>query len=98
MGLVHMSANPNPQKEKRILLRPTPNGDTLFCSSFHLVWARHTIIWTDQDHPTGKSARRETKRQTEETMGRQHLKSGLALNGIYYYGKLRTTRSGGSWL
>ena len=25
-------------------------------------------------------------------------KSGLALNGISYYGKLRTARSGGSWL
>ena len=25
-------------------------------------------------------------------------KSGLALNGISYYGKLGTTRSGGSWL
>ena len=25
-------------------------------------------------------------------------KSGLALNGISYYGKMRTARSGGSWL
>ena len=25
-------------------------------------------------------------------------KSGLALNGISYYGKLRTAKSGGSWL
>ena len=29
-------------------------------------------IGTDQDYPTGNSTRRETKRQTEETMGRQH--------------------------
>ena len=36
------------------------------------IWARHTIIWTGQDYPTGNSSRRETKRQTEETMGRQH--------------------------
>ena len=35
---------------------------------------------------------------TEETMGRQHQKSGLALNGTSYYGKPRTARSGGSWL
>ena len=33
---------------------------------------RHTIIWTGQDYPTGNSSRRKTKRQTEETMGRQH--------------------------
>ena len=29
---------------------------------------RHTIIWTGQDYPTVNSS----KRQTEETMGRQH--------------------------
>ena len=34
--------------------------------------ARHKITWTGQDYPTGNSTRRETKRQTEETMGRQH--------------------------
>ena len=34
--------------------------------------ARHKIIWTGQDCPTGNSTRREAKRQTEETMGRQH--------------------------
>ena len=34
--------------------------------------ACHTIIWTGQGYPTGNSSRRETKRQTEETMGRQH--------------------------
>ena len=30
--------------------------------------------------------------------GKTASKRGLALNGIYYYGKLRTARSGGSWL
>ena len=30
--------------------------------------------------------------------GKTTSKSRLALNGIYYYGKLRTVRSGGSWL
>ena len=30
----------------------------------------HTVIWTGQDYPTGNSSKRETKRQTEETMGR----------------------------
>ena len=34
--------------------------------------AGHMISWTDQDYPTGNSWRRKTKRQTEETMGRQH--------------------------
>ena len=33
-----------------------------------------------------------------ETMGRQHLRVDWALNGISYHGKLRTARSGGSWL
>ena len=37
-----------------------------------VVRAHHTIIWTDQAYPTGNSTRRETKRQTEETMERQH--------------------------
>ena len=37
-----------------------------------VVRACYTIIWTGQDCPTGNSSRRETKRQTEETMGRQH--------------------------
>ena len=37
-----------------------------------VVRARHTIIWTGQDYPTGNSSRRKMKRQTEETMGRQH--------------------------
>ena len=46
---------------------------------------------------TGNSSSRETKRQTEND-GKTTLKSGLALNGISYYGKLRTARSGGSWL
>ena len=30
--------------------------------------------------------------------GKTTSKSGLALNGIPYYGKPRTVRSGGSWL
>ena len=30
--------------------------------------------------------------------GKTTSKSGQVLNGIYYYGKLRTARSGGSWL
>ena len=37
-----------------------------------MVRARHTIIWTGQDYPTGNSSRRKAKRQTEETMGTQH--------------------------
>ena len=41
-----------------------------------VVRACHTIIWTSQDFHTGNSTRRETKRQTEETMGRQHQRVG----------------------
>ena len=37
-----------------------------------VVRARHTIIWTGQDYPTRNSSRKKTKRQTAETMGRQH--------------------------
>ena len=37
-----------------------------------VVRACHMIIWTGQDYPTGNNSRRETKRQTEETIGRQH--------------------------
>ena len=37
-----------------------------------VVRARHIIIWTGRDCHTGNGTRRETKRQTEETMGRQH--------------------------
>ena len=33
-----------------------------------VVRARHKIICTGQDYPTGNSSRRETKSQTEETM------------------------------
>ena len=36
------------------------------------VRARYTIIWTGQNYLTGNSSRRKTKRQIEETMGRQH--------------------------
>ena len=46
-----------------------------------MVRARRTIIRTGQDYPTGNSSRRETKRQTEETMGRQH-QSGFEWNII----------------
>ena len=33
-----------------------------------------------------------------ENDGKTTSKIGLALKGIPYYGKLRTARSGGSWL
>ena len=91
-------------------------------------WDGNIKEWTGQDYLSGNSTRRETNRQTEETMGRQHQrvdwprlsfreqykegdeevdrgndgtktsKSGLALNGTSYSRKLRTVRSGGSWL
>ena len=44
----------------------------LFIKEPTVVRARHTIICTGKDYPTGNSSRRETKRHTEETMGRQY--------------------------
>ena len=46
---------------------------------------------------------REQFKEGDEEVGRGNdgkttSKSGLALNGIYYYRKLRSSRSGGSWL
>ena len=46
---------------------------------------------------------REQLKERDEEADRRHdgkttSKSGMALNGIYYYGKPRTARSGGSWL
>ena len=37
-----------------------------------VVHSRDTITWTRQDYPTWNMTRRETKVQTEKTMGRQH--------------------------
>ena len=62
-----------------------------------MVWANYTIVGNGQDCPTGNSTRRETKRKTEND-GESTLKSALTLNGTSRRGKLRTTRSGGSWL
>ena len=56
------------------------------------------IVWTGQDCPTRYNTRRDTKRQIEKNDGKTTSKSGLALSGIYYYGKPRTARGGGSWL
>ena len=38
------------------------------------------------------------RRRDRGNDGKTTSKSGLALNGIHYYGKLRTARSGGNWL
>ena len=38
------------------------------------------------------------RRRGRGNNGKTTSKSGLALNGIHYYGKSRTARSGGSWL
>ena len=55
----------------------------------HLDWPR-------------RSYREQFKEGDEEADGgnaeKTTSKSGLALNGISYYGKPRTARSGGSWL
>ena len=40
----------------------------------------------------------EDEEADRENDGKTRSKNGRALNGISYYGKLRTARSGGSWL
>ena len=49
-----------------------------------VVRSRHKIIWTGQDYPTGNSTRKETKRQREETMGRQHQRMDWEWNSILW--------------
>ena len=62
-------------------------------SQAEVIRARHKIIWTGQDYPTGNSRRRETKRQTEETMGRQHQRvTGLEWNTILWKAEHREER------
>ena len=63
---------------------------------------RHKLMW--YGHVTRSSGLAKTILQgtvqggrRRENNGKTTSKSGLALNGIYY-GKLRTARSGGSWL
>ena len=53
-------------------IRPYEDLTSVKRRKLEVVRARHTIIWTGQDYPTGNSSRREMERQTEETMGRQH--------------------------
>ena len=63
-----------------------------------VVWARHTIIWTGPDYPTRNSFKGGDEEADRGNDGETTSKSGLALNGIYYHGKPRKARSGGSWL
>ena len=62
------------------------------------VRARHTIIWTGQHYTYREQFKEVDKEADRGNDGKTTSKSGLALNGISYYRKLRTTRSGGSWL
>ena len=56
-------------KRHRAIWRPPDFSEK---TQTEVARACHTIICTGKDYPTGNSSRRETKRQTEETMGRQH--------------------------
>ena len=58
-------------------------------SQDHLDWPR--LSYREQFKEGHEEAARGNDRKTTS-------KSGLALNGISYYGKPRTARSGGSWL
>ena len=64
-----------------------------------LKWFGHV---TRSSGPVRLSYRKQFKEEDEEADRRNDRKttskSGLALNGISCYGKLRTVRSGGSWL
>ena len=51
-----------------------------------------------KDYPTGNRFKEGDEEADRGNDGKTTSKSGLALNGISYYGKLRTARSGGSWL
>ena len=55
----------------------------------HLDWPR--LSYREQFREKDEETDRGNDRKTTS-------KSALALNGISYYGKLRTARSGGSWL
>ena len=75
-------------------------------------WRRHAAcrlalcVWLAESHDHLDWPRLSYREQFEEGYeeadrgndGKTTSKSGLALNGISYYGKLRTVRSGGSWL
>ena len=63
-----------------------------------LARERHAIIWTSQDYPYREQFKERDEEADRGNDGKTTSKSGLALNGISYYGKPRTTRSGGSWL
>ena len=55
----------------------------------HLDWSR--LSYREQFKEVDEEADRGND-------GKTTSKSGLALSGIHYYGKLRTVRSGGRWL
>ena len=50
----------------------SPGTDPVTPGAWQKRWEDNIKEWTGQDCPTGNSSRRQTKRQTEETMGRQH--------------------------
>ena len=63
-----------------------------------MIRARHTTIWTGPRLSYREQFKEEDEEADRGNDGKTTSNSGLALNRINYYGKLRTTRSGGSWL
>ena len=61
-----------------------------------VVRARHTIVWTGQDYPTGNSSRRRSGRQRKRWEDNIKVWSGLVWDIIVR--KPRTARGGGNWL
>ena len=75
LGISYRDHITNEEVKARIGNAIGPNEDLLTAvkkTQTEVVRARHTTIWIGQDYPTGNSSRRKTKRQTEETMRRQH--------------------------
>ena len=62
LGISHRDHIANEEVKARIGNAIGPYEDLLTSvkkTQTEVVWARHTIIWTGQDYPTGNSSRRE---------------------------------------
>ena len=61
------------------------------------VKAHSSYAYCDEEYD-GEQFKEEDEEADRGNDGKTTSKSGLALNGTSCYGKLRTVRSGGSWL
>ena len=96
LGISYRDHITNEEVKARIGNAIRPYEDLL--TQTEVVRARHT-----RSFGLPKTILREQFKEGDEEADRRNdgkttSKSGLAFNGIYYYGKPRTARSGGSWL